>query len=144
VPKLVINPRIENNIRLIDYRRYANAPEDRQQELMRWYEGGDLLVLSNYRFDAGREVFPRILFPNERRAKKIMLHTAELDHGEAPRTEEWANAEEFLPPPGVSIQDFRAAVLAANRELIRIVDELFPKYRYEKRLCTGSRLLLVR
>ena len=135
MPKLVINPRLENNIRLIDYRKYANAGLERQQELMRWYEGGDLLVLTNYRFDAGREVFSRVLFPNEKRAKKIMLHCEELDHGEPPRKAAWDVAAEFLPACNVSPEEFRAAVLAANQELITLVDTLFPHYRYDKRLC---------
>lgn len=56
MPKIVLNPRLENNIKIVEFREYFNAPPDKQEELMRYYEDGYLLVLRGYRFEAGREV----------------------------------------------------------------------------------------
>jgi hypothetical protein len=100
MPKIVRNPRIRDNIRLVDYKQYFRAGSDRQTELMEWYERGDLLVLTNYRFDAGREFLSKIIFPNG--TKKLMLHTADIDHGEGPREREWNEVYRLLKFDGIS------------------------------------------
>ena len=134
--KIILNPRIRNNIRYIDFNRYAHAPPERQAELMEWYENGELLILTNYEFEGGRDVLSAITFPNEKRYKKIMLHGSEIDHGEPPREREWTMIkEELLGGDPVKIEAFETAVFAANHELVGIVDAVFPRYIYTKRLC---------
>jgi hypothetical protein len=136
MPKIVLNPRLENNIKIVEFREYFNAPPDKQEELMRDYEDGYLLVLRGYRFDAGREVLSKITFPNEKRAKKIFLSTPENDHMDHAREAEWKMIkEEFLAGDTVRIQSFYDGVVAANTELFRLIDGLFPRYRYKKKLC---------
>lgn len=133
MPKIVRNPRIRDNIKLIDYRTYFNGSEERQRELMNWYEGGELLALTNYRFDTGRAAFQSVSFPNG--TKKLMLHTPEADHGEPPRTREWETIAQILGGDPQKIANFRAAVTAANAELIRLMVGLFPHYHFTKKMC---------
>src|SRR5438874_9715542 len=132
MPKIVRNPRIRDNIRIVDYKQYCQAPVERQLELMEWYERGDLLALTNYRFDAGREVLSGVTFPNG--TKKLMLHTGESEHGEPPREREWGQVHQILGEDAGKTAQFREAVAAANAELIRLIDGLFPRYNYTKRL----------
>ncbi|GAA4748394.1 hypothetical protein GCM10023264_13080 [Sphingomonas daechungensis] len=133
--KIVLNPRVPNRIRKIDFRQYANGSATDTHELTRWYENGDLIILSNYRFQAGREVFHRVPFPNKREKNKLILTLDEARHGEAPRDDEWAAALENLEATDVSTEEFRETVRQANDELLRLSDQLFPHYRYSKRFC---------
>lgn|GEM_PF-3246567 len=135
MPKLVINPRLDNRIRLVDYKQYRNATPEQSRELTNWYEGGDLLVLANYRFVAGREVFNKLLFPNRKSAKKLLLHTDAASHGEPPRQQQWDVIRELLVGSAVSFKQFEDAVTAANQELLALSDLLFQHYRYDKRYC---------
>lgn len=127
MPKIVRNPRIRDNIRIVDYRTYFNGTPERQTELTDWYERGEVIVLSNYRFDAGRKVVADIAFPNG--TKKLRLHSAGLNHLDAPREREWGEVREILNNDAANVAEFEAAVAAANAELIRLVDGLFPRYR---------------
>lgn len=133
MPKIVRNPRIRDNIRVVDYNIYFNGTPERQTELMDWYERGEVIVLSNYRFDAGRKVIANTSFPNG--TKKLRLHSAGLNHLDEPREREWGEVRQILNNDEAKVAEFEAAVAAANAELIRLVDGLFPRYRYTKRLC---------
>ena len=135
MPKIVRNPLIPDRIRLIDYAKYADAPRTRAEELTDWYENGDLLILKNYRFEAGCDVFNQLLFPNRRYAAKTMLHVDDERHGEPPREREWAEMAKLLEDTPVSLDEMKAAVGAANAELMRVADALFPFYNYVRRHC---------
>jgi hypothetical protein len=136
VPKIVLNPRIKNNIRFVDYDQYRNGSGEKRQELSDLYENGYLIILKNYRFDAGRAFLSSVTFPNEKRAKKIILSTSEHDHKDHAREKEWRMVnEELLAKDPDRIELFRNNVVLANGELIRLVDELFPDYDYTKRMC---------
>ena len=135
MPKLVINPRVPNRIRLIDWKQYRDATSEQSRNLTTWYENGDLLVLANYRFRAGREVFNKLLFPNRKEAKKLLLHTNSENHGEAPRARPWEMIRELVKNTDVPFKDFENAVTNANAEIISVCDKLFQHYRYSKRFC---------
>jgi len=136
MPRIVLNPRLENHVKLVDYKEYFDAPAAKQDELMDWYEHGYMLVLTNYRFQAGREHLSTILFPNEKRAKKIALATPDNPHDDGTREREWTYVEqELLAADPARMAAFRSAVVAANTELFRLVDGLFPRYRYTRRMC---------
>jgi hypothetical protein len=135
MPKIIRNPLLPDRIRIIDYRVFADAPSGKAAELTDWYENGDLLILKNYRFKAGCDVFNQVLFPNRRYAAKTMLHVDERAHGEPPREREWAEMAKLLENTAVSLDQFKSAVGAANAELIRVADSLFPFYDYVKRHC---------
>ena len=133
--KIVRNPNVADRIKIIDYKAYANAAAELSAELTDWYENGHLLILRNYKFEAGCRTFNKLLFPNKKYAAKTILHVNEEVHGEPPRKREWEEMGKLLEPTDVDIDEFRSAVGAANAELIRLADELFPYYRYEKRYC---------
>ena len=136
MPRIVLNPRLENHIKILDFADYFNASPDRQNELMDWYENGFMIVLRGYQFQAGREHLSTITFPNDKRAKKILLSTPDNDHGDGPREREWAYVnDELLQGDAQRIERFRQSVVAANTELIRLVAGLFPRYHYTKRMC---------
>lgn len=133
--KIVVNPRVPNRIRTVDYRKYANATRAESEELTDWYENGDLIILSGYRFTSGRDVFCRVPFPNKRGENKLILHFDEDRHGEPPREQEWAAAREAVAKTDVSQGEFEEAVRLANDELLTISDQLFRHYEYSKRFC---------
>ncbi|QIK78944.1 hypothetical protein G7077_08595 [Sphingomonas piscis] len=133
--KIVRNPNVPDRVKMVDHKRYAHAPEELSAELTDWYENGYLLVLQNYKFEAGCETFNKLLFPNQKYAAKTILHVDEEAHGEAPRKREWEEMAKLLGPTDVEYEEFQSAVGAANAELIRLADSLFPFYRYEKRYC---------
>ena len=133
--KIVRNPRVPYRIRTVDFRTYAKTSGEKAEELARWYEEGDLLILKNYRFEAGCATFNKLLFPNRKYAAKTILHVDESIHGEPPRHREWDEIGKLLCSTKVALDEFRASVAAANAELIRIAAALFPLYAFEKRLC---------
>jgi hypothetical protein len=133
--KIVRNPNVPDRIKMVDYKLYAHAPEELSAELTDWYENGQLLILQNYKFEAGRDTFNKVLFKNAKYAAKTILHLDEKLHGEPPRKREWDEMAKLLDRTDVGIEEFRSAVGAANAELIQLADALFPYYRYEKRYC---------
>jgi hypothetical protein len=133
--KIVRNPNVPNRIRTVDYRLYANAPEKLSSEITDWYESGYLLILQNYTFEAGCDIFNQVLFPNQKYAAKTILHVDEEAHGEPPRKREWEGMAKLLEQTDITLEEFQAAVGAANAELMRVADSLFPFYRYDKRYC---------
>lgn len=133
--KIVRNPAVQDHIRYIDYQTYAHAPEALSSELTDWYEQGYVLILRNYLFEAGCDTFNKVLFQNQKFAAKTILHVDERAHGEPPRKREWEEMEKLIQQTVVSMDEFRDAVGAANAELIRVADALFPYYQYEKRYC---------
>lgn len=133
--KIVLNPRVPNRIRTIDFRKYADGTAADSEELTRWYESGDLLILANYRFKAGQDVFHRVPFPNKRGHNKLILTLDEERHGEPPREEEWSAALENVAKTDVTPEQFTEAVRLANDELLALSDRLFPRYRYVTRFC---------
>lgn len=135
MPKIVINPLVPNRIKIIDYRRYADGSEDDSNELTDWYENGYLIILTNYRFKSGRDIFSRVSFPNKRGENKLMLQLDERRHGEPIRTREWDAAREAVEKTGVTQAEFENAVRAANDELLTLSDLLFRHYKYTKRHC---------
>ena len=135
MPKIVKNPELETNIRFFDHRLLSSDCGDDLKTLAQWYENGDLIVLTHYRFGSGVDIFNRLLFPNEKRAKKLMLHKGEEQHGTVERKKDWAVAKELLTKSDVTIEQFEAAVCEANQELISLVEKLFPLYPYKTRLC---------
>ncbi|QUT04349.1 Kdo hydroxylase family protein [Sphingobium phenoxybenzoativorans] len=135
MPKLVINPRIPNPIRIIDYRHYCRAPEEKSEELARFYENGDLIVLKNYTFTAGRDTFNKVVLPNKRGKTKLFLHIDEKRHGEPPREKEWNSLKEQIENADVSIDEFKSAVGKANGDLMDLCESLFPFYHYKRRYC---------
>lgn len=132
MPKLVINPRIPNNIRILDYRTCLNSSNE---EVTKWYENGDLIILSNYRFETGRKVFNKVSLPNQKGKTKLMLHLDDVMHGEPPRDQEWGSIREQLTKQDVDFEEFKEAVRIANGELLRLSDTIFPYYKYSKRFC---------
>jgi len=135
MPKLVINPRIANPIRMVDYSLYCGASEEKSEELARFYENGDLIILKNFTFAAGRETFNKVTLPNQRGKTKLFLHIDEKLHGEPPREREWNSIKEQLETGDVSFKEFRSAVGDANEELINICENLFPFYKYKRKFC---------
>ena len=133
--KIVRNPGVPDCVKTVDYRRYSSAPEELSAELTDWYENGHLLILKNYKFEAGCRTFNKLLFPNQRYAAKAILHVDEEVHGEAPRKRQWEEMERLIEQTDVGIDEFRSAVATANAELIRLANALFPFYQYEKRYC---------
>ena len=134
--KIIRDPEIPDNIRIIDHRIYANAPLERQQELMDLYENGYLLILKNYRFQVGRGFFEKLTFPNEKRSKKMILSTPENEHHDIPRDKVWRiiDDEIFAADPERRAK-FHRLVAEANAEVFRLVDSLFPRYAYTRKLC---------
>jgi hypothetical protein len=133
--RIIVNPRVPNRIRIVDYLKYAKASPARSEELMEWYENGDLIVLSNYRFEAGRDLFHRVTFPNRKGSNKLLLHLDAARHGEAPREQHWESARESAKKCGVAVEEFEDAVRKANDELLEVSEKLFPNYRYLRRYC---------
>lgn len=135
--KIVRNPTIPDNIRIIEYSDFAHATIAKQEELMRLYEAGHLLILRGYRFRSGRDVFPEVNLPNERRFKKIFLTTRDNPHDDSDRDEEWKAIRDGIP--SVELFDrFSEAVISANTELFSLIASLFPAYAYTRRLCSYS------
>jgi hypothetical protein len=132
--KIVRNPDVRDRIKMVDYKLCAR-PDELSAELTDCYENGSLLILQNYTFEAGCSTFNKVLFPNKKFAAKTILHVDEEAHGEAPRKREWEEMGKLLKGTKVSLEEFRSAVGAANAELVRLADALFPYYRYEKRYC---------
>ncbi|HEY8592019.1 MAG TPA: Kdo hydroxylase family protein [Sphingomicrobium sp.] len=133
--KIVMNPRVPDRIRVVEFERYAGQTGAQAEELTDWYENGDLIMVKNYRFRAGRDVFNKVVLPNVRGRNKLLLHIDEALHGEGPRVFEWQAAKEGVEASGVPFEQFEAAVRAANAELLQISDQLFPFYQYSKRYC---------
>jgi hypothetical protein len=133
--KIVRNPNVPDRIRYVDYRRYAHASDELSAELTELYESGHLLILQNYKFEAGCDIFNEVLFENKKFAAKTILHVDEEAHGEPPRKREWDEMRKLLEQTNVSFEDFQSAVGAANAEIIRVADSLFPYYEYAKRYC---------
>jgi hypothetical protein len=133
--KIVINARVPNRIRIVDYRKYSKGGAAESRELTDWYENGDLIILANYRFKSGRDVFCHVPFPNKRGENKLRLHLDADRHGEKIRDREWAAAREAVEKTSISQSDFEAAVRQANDELLNLCDRLFQHYSYDKRYC---------
>jgi hypothetical protein len=55
MPKIIRNPHLRDNIKLVDYKTHFRAGAERAAELAEWYETGEVIVLTNYRFDTGRD-----------------------------------------------------------------------------------------
>lgn len=135
MPKLVINPLIPNDIHLIDYKIYSKPSEERSKELTSWYEKGDLIIVTNYQFLGGRDIFNKVLFRNQKGLTKLLLHLDAQRHGEAPREREWNSVQDQLDGRDVTFEQFQEAVRSANEELMNLSDTLFPYYKYDKRFC---------
>jgi hypothetical protein len=135
MPKIIRDPEIADNVRIVDYRLYADAGPERQNELMDLYESGLLLVLKNYHFPVGRGFFEQLTFPNDRRSKKMILSTPENEHHDVPRDEPWRVVDEIFAGDRERRDAFRRHVVEANTEAFRLVDALFPRYRYTRKMC---------
>ena len=135
--KIIRNPAIPDNIRIVEYSEYSRPDAAMHRELMRLYETGWLLILRGYRFRSGRDVFPNVNFPNERRFKKIFLPTSGNPHNDSSREDEWKAVREAIPSEE-SFKRFQEAVASANTELFSLISSLFPAYAYTKRLCSYS------
>jgi hypothetical protein len=64
MPKIVINPRIPNNIKIIEYSDYVSGGAEKSRELAPLYEAGHLIVLKGYKFKSGIDFFTTVNFPN--------------------------------------------------------------------------------
>ncbi|MFN7589875.1 MAG: hypothetical protein ACK501_06690 [Planctomycetota bacterium] len=135
MPKVILDPAIPDNVRLLDYREYAHAGPDKQDELMDLYEAGFLLVFKNYRFQVGRGFFDTLRFPDDRKSKKMILSTPDNPHQDVPRDQVWRVVDEIFGADEAQRAEFQRQVVAANTEVFRLVDSLFPRYGYTRRLC---------
>ncbi len=133
--RVVLNPRAPKRIREVDYRTYSRGDEARSAELTRWYENGDLIILKNYRFEAGRDVFHHVPFPSKLGQTKLFLHFDPVRHGMPVREDYWAAARESVAKTHITQERFEDAIRQANDELLTLSDRLFPYYEYSSRLC---------